>query len=148
MQISYIQTEDLDDIYQIEQAAHAVPWRFATFKNCLSDNYLNLKLSTADQQIIAFCICQCVLDEATLFNIAVSPTYQGKGYAKQLLNYLIDQLKQRHIQTIWLEVRQSNHIAQQLYTSLGFNQVTIRKNYYPLPEGGKEDAIIMALYLD
>ncbi|MDQ6569485.1 MAG: ribosomal-protein-alanine N-acetyltransferase, partial [Haemophilus parahaemolyticus] len=49
--------------------------------------------------------------------------------------------------TLWLEVRESNTKAQQLYTQLGFNEVTIRKHYYPLPDGKKENAIVMALYL-
>ncbi|RRA28422.1 ribosomal-protein-alanine N-acetyltransferase, partial [Cronobacter sakazakii] len=45
-----------------------------------------------------------------------------------------------------LEVRASNHAARALYESLGFNEATIRRNYYPTSDG-REDAIIMALPL-
>jgi ribosomal-protein-alanine N-acetyltransferase len=48
--------------------------------------------------------------------------------------------------TLWLEVRASNTAAIALYESLGFNEATIRRNYYPAKEG-REDAIIMALPL-
>ncbi|MFK5131261.1 ribosomal protein S18-alanine N-acetyltransferase, partial [Glaesserella parasuis] len=83
----------------------------------------------------------------TLFNIAVDPAYQGKGYGKQLLQALIAQLQQKQITTLWLEVRASNTTAQKLYFSLGFNEVTVRKNYYPTQDGGRENAVVMALYL-
>ena len=94
-----------------------------------------------------FAICNVVLDEATLFNIAVDPAEQGKGYGKALLQGLITELSQKDVITLWLEVRESNIKAQQLYTQLGFNEVTVRKHYYPLPDGKKENAIVMALYL-
>lgn len=44
--------------------------------------------------------------------------------------------------TLWLEVRASNAAAIALYESLGFNEATIRRNYYPTTDG-REDAIIM-----
>ena len=144
--ISAIISSDFDRLFEIEQAAHLVPWTKGTLLNNQGERYLNLKLSV-ENQIVAFAICQTVLDEATLFNIAVAPEFQGKGYGKRLLSALILQLQQQGIQTLWLEVRESNHSAQQLYTQLGFNEVTIRKNYYPTPNGGRENAVVMALYL-
>ena len=144
--ISAIISSDFDRLFEIEQAAHLVPWTKGTLLNNQGERYLNLKLSV-ENQIVAFTICQTVLDEATLFNIAVAPEFQGKGYGKRLLSALILQLQQQGIQTLWLEVRESNHTAQQLYTQLGFNEVTIRKNYYPTPNGGRENAVVMALYL-
>ncbi|MFQ1048109.1 GNAT family protein, partial [Avibacterium paragallinarum] len=57
------------------------------------------------------------------------------------------ELRKQNILTLWLEVRASNKIAQNLYLDCGFNKVDIRRNYYPTVEGGREDAIIMACYL-
>ena len=54
--------------------------------------------------------------------------------------------KEKGIQTLWLEVRESNP-ARFLYEKLGFNEVDIRKNYYPKPDGGRENAVVMACYL-
>ena len=114
--------------------------------NNQGERYLNLKL-LEQGKIVGFAICNVVLDEATLFNIAVDPTEQGKGYGKVLLQGLIEELGKKGVLTLWLEVRESNTKAQQLYIQLGFNEVTIRKHYYPLPDGKKENAIVMALYL-
>ena len=143
--ISQIEACDFDRLYEIEQQAHLVPWSFGTLKNNQGDRYLNLKL-IENNQIIGFAICQTVLDEATLFNIAILPNYQGCGFGKLLLGELIFQLKEKGVQTLWLEVRESNP-ARFLYEKVGFNEVDIRKNYYPKPSGGRENAVVMACYL-
>ena len=109
------------------------------------ERYLNYRL-TVDDTLAAFAITQVVLDEATLFNIAVDPAFQRRGFGRQLLLHLIDALLQRDVLTLWLEVRASNQAAIQLYESLEFNQVSLRRNYYPTATG-REDAIIMALTL-
>ena len=143
--ISQIEACDFERLYEIEQQAHLVPWSFGTLKNNQGDRYLNIKL-IENNQIIGFAICQTVLDEATLFNIAILPNYQGCGFGKLLLGELIFQLKERGVQTLWLEVRESNP-ARFLYEKIGFNEVDIRKNYYPKPSGGRENAVVMACYL-
>lgn len=145
-QIAPVLPEDFEQVYQIEQQAHVIPWSLGTLKNNQGERYLNLKLCV-NQKIIGFAICQHVLDEATLFNIAIDPTHQQQGYGKLLLKAVIEQLQQLKIQCLWLEVRASNLSAQKLYQQLGFNEVDRRKNYYPTPDGSHEDALLMALYL-
>ncbi|OOF57988.1 ribosomal protein S18-alanine N-acetyltransferase [Rodentibacter genomosp. 2] len=145
LQIFTIEECDFERLYEIEQQAHLMPWSLGTLKNNQGDRYLNLKL-VKDNQIVGFAICQIVLDEATLFNIAIEPVMQGKGFGSFLLKELIEQLKEKGIQTLWLEVRESNS-ARWLYEKQGFNEVDIRKNYYPLPDGKRENAVVMACYL-
>ena len=129
--ISSLETTDLPAAYHIEQRAHAFPWSEKTFASNQGERYLNFQL-TQNGKMAAFAITQVVLDEATLFNIAVDPDYQRQGLGRALLEHL------------WLEVRASNAAAIALYESLGFNEATIRRNYYPTTDG-REDAIIMAL---
>ncbi|OOF38949.1 ribosomal-protein-alanine N-acetyltransferase [Rodentibacter mrazii] len=145
LQIFTIEECDFERLYEIEQQAHLMPWSLGRLKNNQGDRYLNLKL-VKDNQIVGFAICQIVLDEATLFNIAIEPVMQGKGFGSFLLKELIEQLKEKGIQTLWLEVRESNS-ARWLYEKQGFNEVDIRKNYYPLPDGKRENAVVMACYL-
>lgn len=146
MQVSPITESDFESLFAIEQAAHVIPWSRGTFLNNQGERYLNLKL-VHQQRPVAFAICHTVLDEATLFNLAVDPHFQGQGFGKYLLNALMNQLKEQGIITLWLEVRASNTAAYKLYQQLGFNEVDIRKNYYPLPNGTREHAIVMAHYL-
>ncbi|VFS70927.1 ribosomal-protein-alanine N-acetyltransferase [Kluyvera cryocrescens] len=66
---------------------------------------------SVDGVMAAFAITQIVLDEATLFNIAVDPDFQRRGLGRELLEHLIDTLEARGVVTLWLEVRASNHAA-------------------------------------
>jgi ribosomal-protein-alanine N-acetyltransferase len=143
--ISSLTTSDLSLAYAIELRSHAFPWSEKTFASNEGERYLNFRLDV-DGKMAAFAVTQVVLDEATLFNIAVDPAYQRQGLGRQLLEHLISELEARDVFTLWLEVRASNRAAIALYESLGFNEATIRRNYYPTKEG-REDAIIMALPL-
>lgn len=119
--ISILSTTDLPAAWQIEQRAHAFPWSEKTFFGNQGERYLNLKL-TADDRMAAFAITQVVLDEATLFNIAVDPDFQRRGLGRMLLEHLIDELEKRGVVTLWLEVRASNAAAIALYESLGLTR--------------------------
>lgn len=143
--ISPLTAADLATAFKIEQTSHAFPWTEATFASNQGERYLNLKLEAAGQ-MAGFAITQIVLDEATLFNIAIHPDWQRQGFGRTLLTALIAQLEARGVVTLWLEVRASNRGAIALYEDLGFNEVTVRRNYYPAVNG-REDAIVMALPL-
>ncbi|MCI1032549.1 MULTISPECIES: ribosomal protein S18-alanine N-acetyltransferase [Raoultella] len=143
--ISTLNTADLPRAWQIETRAHAFPWSEQTFASNQGERYLNLRLAV-DGEMAAFAITQIVLDEATLFNIAVDPSFQRRGLGRELLERVIDEVEKRGVATLWLEVRASNAAAIALYESLGFNEATIRRNYYPTADG-REDALIMALPL-
>lgn len=146
--ISTLTSSDLAVAFHIEQASHAFPWSAKTFASNHGERYLNLKLCLSEkpEKMIGYAITQVVLDEATLFNLTIDPAYQGQGYGRQLLSHLIEQVEARGILTLWLEVRCSNLRAIHLYQDMGFNQVAIRRDYYPSAQG-REDAMNMALAL-
>ncbi|MFW0699479.1 ribosomal protein S18-alanine N-acetyltransferase [Pantoea sp. R13S299] len=141
--ISLLTPDDLAQAFAIECRSHAFPWSEKTFASNQGERFINLRLDV-DGQMVAFAITQVVLDEASLFNIAVDPAFQRRGFGRQLLQHLIDELIKRDVLTLWLEVRASNLPAIALYEQLGFNQVSRRPNYYPTASG-REDAILMAL---
>lgn len=142
-QISLLTPQDLEPAFAIEQRSHAFPWTEKTLASNQGERYLNFALRV-DGVLAAFAITQVVLDEATLFNLAVDPAFQRRGLGRELLRHLIGELEQRGVMTLWLEVRASNAAAIALYEQLDFNEVSIRRNYYPTRDG-KEDAIMMAL---
>lgn len=143
--ISLLTPDQLSAAYTIEQRSHAFPWTEKTLLSNQGERYLNYQLSD-DHQMVGFCISQITLDEATLFNLAIDPDWQRRGYGRQLLNHLMDELRLREVFTLWLEARVSNHSAIRLYEQLGFNAVSLRRGYYPCGNG-REDAQIMALSL-
>ncbi|MBV9268075.1 MAG: GNAT family N-acetyltransferase [Acidobacteriaceae bacterium] len=73
--------------------------------------------------------------EREILNIAVRVVYRGLGIAKALLKNELETPA-----TYFLEVRESNLAARQLYASLGFTVAGHRANYYSHP---CEAAIVM-----
>ncbi|STV34963.1 ribosomal-protein-S18p-alanine acetyltransferase [Klebsiella pneumoniae] len=90
--ISTLSTADLTKAWHIEKRAHAFPWSEQTLASNQGERYRNYQLSV-DGEMAAFAITQVVLDEATLFNIAVDPAYQRRGLGRALLEHVIDEVK-------------------------------------------------------
>ena len=82
-----------------------------------------------------------------LLNITVNPAFQRQGWARVLLDALALWSRQKDAQWIWLEVRDSNARAREVYLKHGFAEVGLRKNYYPAAGGQREDALVMSLKL-
>ena len=94
-----------------------------------------------DDKIIGYAGFWISYEYATITKVTIHPSLRGKGLSKILLKDLIDRCFSLGADIISLEVRESNIIAQNLYTSLGFNKEGKRKKYY---DDG-EDAVVMLL---
>lgn len=136
---------DVDQVWSIEKQANRFPWSRGNFEDCLRTGYRTF-LYSLDSELIGYSVVQSILDEIHLLNICVSPAHQGKGLGRQILSHVIDTSLQQAVTIILLEVRASNVRAQRLYFSTGFNEMSVRKEYYPA-EQGREDALLMGLDL-
>ncbi|WP_434356680.1 ribosomal protein S18-alanine N-acetyltransferase [Parasalinivibrio latis] len=131
----------LDEVYQIEKAAHGWPWSENLIRQAPGRFGFN-QVAMLNGKVAGYYYGQCVAGEATLLNIAVSPDCQGKGIGKALLNNFLEKSEIMGGEEAWLEVRASNIRAARLYESTGFNEIDRRIGYYPAKQG-KEDALIM-----
>ncbi|MCU4674994.1 ribosomal protein S18-alanine N-acetyltransferase [Catenovulum sp. 2E275] len=138
--------DDIEPALAIELESQPDPWSAAVFQSCLNQRYINLALVNEQNQLIGFLISDNVVGEISLMNICIATQYRRQGLAKLLLNALIEQANLIKAAVIWLEVRQSNLAAQNLYFQLGFNQIAIRQKYYSSPIGS-EHALVMSLNL-
>ena len=144
LQVLAINKDDLDQIYRIEQAAHVVPWDQKTFDAAMHFQGAKVVLKSHTEGIVGFALLSQIADELHLLNIAVDPVFQGRGYGGFLLDYLLQSAKNAPISMMILEVRKSNIPAIKLYEKRGFNEIGLRKNYYPTETEKREDAIVMA----
>lgn len=145
MNLEPMLADDLPIIHGIEVTANQFPWSLKNFEDSLQAGYQGFVVRE-NQQIIAYALVQHVLDEAHLLNICVRPDRQGRGLGRQLLNTVIDAVSLRGSNLMLLEVRRSNRRAQELYLSAGFNEMAIRRGYYPAVQG-REDAVLMGMTL-
>ncbi len=135
---------DLDAVIAIEQRAFSHPWSRKLYQDAL-DSYQCHVLEQGGRHL-GHVVMQYIVDEAHLLNIVIAVEQQGKGLGSQLLEFALEQARQRDCGSCFLEVRASNTAAYGLYERHGFNEIDRRRNYYPTASG-HEDALVMVCTL-
>jgi len=141
--IRLMRESDLDRIMEIELAVYPHPWTRGIFLDCINVGYRCWVLEY-ESDIIGYAVMSIAVNEAHLLNISIKSSHQNQGLGREFVIQMCDVAKESSADTILLEVRPSNHAAVHLYDSIGFNEVGIRKNYYPANKGHREDALILA----
>jgi ribosomal-protein-alanine N-acetyltransferase len=147
---------DLDSVLAIEAVSHIHPWTKGNFSNSLAAGHWAycvrpqladaIKGSYLDPEILwAYCILFPAVDELHLLNITVSPKLRRLGIGVKMMNAIEGVAAQQNMPRIILEVRPSNTAALHLYQTLGYEQIGLRKNYYPVDavNGLREDALVL-----
>jgi len=150
-------TADLDSVIAIESVSHIHPWTKGNFSDSLAAGHWAycvrpqladpVKGTYLDPDILwAYCILFPAVDELHLLNITVSPKLRRLGIGVKMMNAIEGVAAQQNMPRIILEVRPSNEAALALYQSLGYGQIGLRKNYYPVDaaNGLREDALVLA----
>ena len=75
--------------------------------------------------------------EVHLLNLVVDTPFRSKGFGWKLLEHFLNNIPPKT--SVFLEVKEGNFPAINLYRKAGFQQITIRKNYY----GDGKNAVIM-----
>lgn len=150
MPIRLMQEKDLAAVMINEKSAYDFPWSASIMASNQKRHYCVVfeSLPEANQQteILGHAILSTVADEASVLNIAVSPTAQRQRIGYQLMENILAHAEGKGCVEVFLEVRESNRPAFTMYHQFGFNEVGVRHNYYP-SEHGREDAILLACYL-
>jgi len=128
-------TADLEAIRAIQNASsEAAQWEVS--------EYLQYDLRVAERagRVAGFLVSRTLAPgECEILNLAVAPECRRKGVAHALVRACLGELSG----DIILEVRASNEAAQKFYKSVGFQEVTIRSQYYSSPV---ESAIVMKFH--
>lgn len=148
---------DLDAVLAIESVSHIHPWTKGNFSDSLAAGHWAycvrpqlsdpIKGSYLDPEVLwAYCILFPAVDELHLLNITVSPKLRRLGIGVKMMNAIEGVAAQQNMPRIILEVRPTNDAALKLYQSLGYEQIGLRKNYYPVDaaSGLREDALVLA----
>lgn len=138
-----LQERHLPEILEIEKVSQSAPWSERSFRNEFSNPQSLFLVALEKGKVVGFGGIWIVVDEAHVTTIAVDPAFRGKGIGKKLMDALLRHSVERGAVCSTLEVRASNEPAVKLYEKLGYQQVAMRKRYYP---DNKEDAIVMWRY--
>jgi len=137
--------EDLVTVIGIEQMSYPFPWTRTIFEDCLHAGY-SCWICQRSGTIEGYGILSIAAGESHLLNLCVRKESRSLGVGRKMLRYLVSVARRQDADVMFLEVRVSNRAAHHIYTSEGFNELGTRRDYYPV-DGGREDALIMALAL-
>ena len=132
---------DLDEVLAIEYRLCAFPWGRGNFADSMSSGYSCWVCRVAGE-LIGYCVLMLAVDDAHLLNISVAEKWQGQGFGARLLRHVMKLGRELGASTLLLEVRPSNEKALALYRHFGFQQIGVRRGYYPAT-GGREDALVL-----
>jgi len=136
---------DLAMVVEIERETYAFPWSEGIFRDCLRAGYCCWVAGRQDR-LLAYGIMQVSARESHILNLCVRASGRGQGLGRALLSHLLYLAREHRADTALLEVRPTNRAALSLYAAMGFNEVGVRRGYYP-GRNGREDALILAICL-
>ena len=135
---SRLTSDDVDQIVSLQQSCFPDGWDKQMLVSGLDSGNLLGITAKKDGKLFAFVTFSVNCDFAEINDILVLPECRRQGVGKQLLQMVEKQVKTL-TQKIFLEVRERNLPAINLYKSQGFIQLSIRKKYYK--DG--ENALVM-----
>jgi ribosomal-protein-alanine N-acetyltransferase len=136
---------DAAPLVAIERRCFSDPWSESSFREALESPWSFGLVAHSKRGIAGYLIGREVAGTGEVLNLAVSPDFRRRGVARALLRAGLAALRNRRVEEVYLEVRESNHSAQSLYLSSGFRPVGQRASYYRNP---KEDALVLWLSLE
>ncbi len=148
LRFAMMRAQDVEAVVAVENDAYPFPWTRGNFLDSLASRYDAWTLREADARLAGYFLLMHAVDETHLLNITVRPDLHGRGYGRMLLDKVIQLALDANMRSVLLEVRPSNEHALSVYRHCGFQQIGIRKQYYPAAGTSREDAIVMRLMLD
>jgi [ribosomal protein S18]-alanine N-acetyltransferase len=142
--IRQMDANDIDRIMEIEKKSFVAPWSKTMFEETIPSPISRGLVVEHDNIIVGYTVFYTVDVEAHIMNLAVNPEERKQGYARQMLDQVLNFFRENNISECYLEVREHNRAAQRLYEHFGFEVIGRRKKYYPETN---EDALVMQLLL-
>jgi ribosomal-protein-alanine N-acetyltransferase len=144
--LSAASPDDLPGLVRMERSCFTHPWTPHQIDEALHSPargrvlVLRSPVAPGPSRLVAYCVHRVILDELEICNLAVDGPWRRCGLGRWLLERVIELAESRGIRHSFLEVRQSNWAALELYRSAGFEMVGTRRGYYDEP---REDAFVL-----
>ena len=103
------------------------------------------KKNNTEKKILGYVVFYGTIENTDIFEIAIKKEYQGQSFGEKLLKKSMEDIIEKNMNKnfsknkFMLEVNEKNVKALKLYEKIGFERISIRKNYY----GKNENAMIM-----
>ena len=139
-ELVFLDRDALEEVCRLEARSYPAPWSDSLIRGEF-DKTISLRLGIRQSgTLVAYSFNYLVIDELHILHVAVAPERRREGLGKRLLQSILEIGQARGARFATLEVRVSNTVAQELYTSFGFAVTGRRKAYY---RNNGEDALVM-----
>jgi ribosomal-protein-alanine N-acetyltransferase len=144
IRIEPFRPEDLDAIMEIEDRSFTAPWSRKSYEDLWAQESIGFWVARQGGELVGYYLVQTSGLEQELHTFAVKPELRGRGIGRSMMDHMLGRARGRGVEYIYLQVRPSNKEAKELYKSLGFVGIGMRRNYY---RDNFEDALVMGLKL-
>ena len=135
--------DDLPAVLELDKISFSLPWPERSFRFELTANEASrCWVAEVDKRVVGMVVAWLFVDEAHIATIATHPDFRRQGIGRSLLSHTLLSAMKEGAHSSFLEVRESNNTAQDMYRKFGYVEVGRRKRYY---KDNDEDAILMNL---
>jgi len=135
--------DDLPEVVAIDQASFSLPWPARSFQFELTDNPASrCWVAELEKRVVGIVVAWLIVDEIHIATIATHPDYRQQGIGSMLLLHTLHAAKEEGALSSFLEVRESNVAALEMYHNFGYIKGGRREGYY---KDNNEAAILMTL---
>lgn len=135
--------EDIPAVIQLDHVSFSLPWPERSFRFEVTDNPASrCWVAEIDRRIAGMVVAWLFVNEVHIATIATHPDFRRLGIGSRLLSHTLLQALEEGARSSFLEVRESNLAAQELYRKFGYEEAGRRRRYY---RDNDEDAILMSL---
>ncbi|HEX9388628.1 MAG TPA: ribosomal protein S18-alanine N-acetyltransferase [Anaerolineales bacterium] len=135
--------EDVPGVVDLDHKSFSLPWPERSFRFELSANPASrCWVAELDGKIVGMIVVWLIIDEAHVATLATHPDFRRRGIGTKLLSYALRHMIEEGARSSFLEVRESNFSAQEMYRKFGYKASGRRPRYY---KDNDEDAILMNL---
>lgn len=138
--------DDLEQVVAIDQVSFSLPWPPRSFQFELTDNPASrCWVAELDARVVGMLVGWFIVDEIHIATIATHPDFRKQGIGEKLLAFALQSAKDEGAISSFLEVRESNTAALELYRKFGYVEDGRREGYY---KDNDEAAILMSAPLN
>ena len=135
--------DDLPTVVELDKISFSLPWPEKSFRFEVTDNLASrCWVAEVDGRVVGMLVGWLLVDEIHIATIATHPDFRRQGIGRQLLSHALSRALDEGARSSFLEVRESNLAAQEMYRQFGY-QATGRRKLYD--RDNDEDAILMTL---
>ena len=141
MQIRRAIPNDAPKIAELEAEIFSDAWSVKDVLSTITSSGAMCYVATSDSgELLSYLIGRIIAPEGEIYRVATAPLARRRGIAYRLIDYALKTEKGHGLESVFLEVREKNVPARNLYKSYGFIETGVRKGYYKDPP---DNAIVM-----